>query len=1235
MVTRIFVTVLALSAQLAHAAAFTPGNLAVLRVGEGSAALTNACTAIFVDEYSPSGALVQSIALPTADSGANNSICLSGTATSEGFMTRTGDGQALVVAGYDAVPGTALISTAAGINRVVAIIAADGTVDTSNNFIDGFLTNNVRGAAATSPAAIYLSGTGSSASGGTRLLNAGVTTTTQISTTVTNTRALGIFAGQLFSSTQSGAFRMASVGTGLPTTSGQTTTNLPGFATATTSPYQFVFADLDANVAGLDTLWVANDDATALQKHSFNGATWTPINSVGASTDAYRGLTRIGTTLYATGRASSVGVIRSLAAGDYNVALSGVPTTLVTATTNRVFQGIAATPEAAVVTTATVSINSNSILEGNAGTSNLTFTVTRSNNTTAFMLPFTVANGTTNASDYTLANGTLTFAAGGALTQSITAVVNGDSAVEPDETFTVTLGAITNTTGSTSIANGMGTGTIQNDDTVGVSVLQSGGSTDVTEGGTSDSFAVALNSQPSADVVIGLSATQLTVAPTSLSFTSANWDVPQTVTVTAIDDNLVEGPHFGSVTSATTSQDTNYNNFSIAALSVAISDNDLATLSFAPASVTQSEASSPMAFTVTLSNPVASGVTVTANTANGSASALDFTAVSAASVTFPANSTAAQTISVVINNDALDENDESFTLNLTNLVATGAVTLGTASATGTILDDDALPVLSVANVSVAEGNAGTTAMNFVVNLTPASGRDVSFTRVTADGTATVANNDYVALTANVLTIPAGQTSVNVAVLINGDTAIEGAETLSLNLSAPVAATPSTISAIGTIIDDDQQPTTTTIVSDLTAPSVVGQSYAVNVQVAGASASPLGMVNVSDGLATCTITLTATANPNSAGSCNLTSTTAGNKTITASYVPADTSFGASSTTTLHLVNAASTTLTLTGPATLPLNQSASYSFTLAVSGPGAGAPAGTVTVQSGAQNCQVTVPSASTSCTISYTTVGNKTVSASFAPSNSNFVASNTSSNVSTLVFARSDLSVSKSDGVSVYRPNDLLVYTIGVRNAGPDAAQQLRLVDAVPASLNNVTWNCTGTGGAVCPSANGIGSINEMYANLPVNGQLSYTLSGSVIGSPPSISNTATLVLPSDGTVVATVPANLSASDTDLLDLLFRNGFEDPIIIAVSGSSSLPSSALSNVLDGLAQVVFSLDDVSGEALRVYSRRSNGDLQFALALRDDAGRLRLASWQRTAGIPILVWRAEPVFGGYQLQLVELR
>lgn len=111
--------------------------------------------------------------------------------------------------------------------------------------------------------------------------------------------------------------------------------------------------------------------------------------------------------------------------------------------------------------TPTISINDASAAEGNSGTSNLTFTVTLSAASTQSV---TVAYATTDGSaaapgDYVASSGTLTFAAG-ETTKPVTVTINGDTTVEPDETFTVNL---TNPTNAT-IADGQGTGTITNDD---------------------------------------------------------------------------------------------------------------------------------------------------------------------------------------------------------------------------------------------------------------------------------------------------------------------------------------------------------------------------------------------------------------------------------------------------------------------------------------------------------------------------------------------------------------------------------------------------------------------------------------------------------------------------------------------------------------------------------------------------------------------------------------------------
>jgi uncharacterized repeat protein (TIGR01451 family) len=111
------------------------------------------------------------------------------------------------------------------------------------------------------------------------------------------------------------------------------------------------------------------------------------------------------------------------------------------------------------------SINDVSIAEGNAGTKNLTFTVTLSKASgQSISVNYATANGTAQAgSDYVAKSGTLTFAPGGALTQTVNIVLNGDAVVEGNETLLVLLSGATNA----SISKARGVGTITNDDTSG------------------------------------------------------------------------------------------------------------------------------------------------------------------------------------------------------------------------------------------------------------------------------------------------------------------------------------------------------------------------------------------------------------------------------------------------------------------------------------------------------------------------------------------------------------------------------------------------------------------------------------------------------------------------------------------------------------------------------------------------------------------------------------------------
>jgi hypothetical protein len=108
----------------------------------------------------------------------------------------------------------------------------------------------------------------------------------------------------------------------------------------------------------------------------------------------------------------------------------------------------------------------------------------------------------------------------------------------------------------------------------GVTIAQSGGSTAVTEGGATDTYTVVLTGEPTSDVTITPSPdSQLTVSPASLTFNISNWSTPQTVTVAAVNDAVVEGTHSGTITHAAVSSDPGYNGIAMASVTATITDD--------------------------------------------------------------------------------------------------------------------------------------------------------------------------------------------------------------------------------------------------------------------------------------------------------------------------------------------------------------------------------------------------------------------------------------------------------------------------------------------------------------------------------------------------------------------------------------------------------------------------------------------------------------------------------------
>ncbi|MEG4986476.1 FG-GAP-like repeat-containing protein, partial [Microcoleus sp. BR0-C5] len=257
--------------------------------------------------------------------------------------------------------------------------------------------------------------------------------------------------------------------------------------------------------------------------------------------------------------------------------------------------------------------NNATVAEGNSGTTPITYTITRTGRTdVASSISLTFAGTATNNTDYTLAGvtgtgisntvNTINFAVG-ATVATVTLNVVGDVMIEPDETIQVSLTPNTTPTGfqaTVPIPTPAAT-TITNDDSAAITITPT--STNVTEGGTTDNYKVVLTSQPTGNVNLAIGNTsQTTTSASTLTFTSANWNTPQTVTVTAVDDNLVEGSHSGTITHTATSTDTNYNSITVPSVTANITDNDIAGVTITPTSTNVTEGGVTGNYTVVLTS---------------------------------------------------------------------------------------------------------------------------------------------------------------------------------------------------------------------------------------------------------------------------------------------------------------------------------------------------------------------------------------------------------------------------------------------------------------------------------------------------------------------------------------------------------------------------------------------------------------------------------------------------------
>jgi uncharacterized repeat protein (TIGR01451 family) len=213
--------------------------------------------------------------------------------------------------------------------------------------------------------------------------------------------------------------------------------------------------------------------------------------------------------------------------------------------------------------------------EANGGVpTNATFTVSQGRlSTQDTVVGYTVTGTATSGTDFTALSGSVTILAGDT-SATVTVPVLEDGDIEGPETVILTLAGVTSGDLSTQLGTTLsGTATITDDDFAVISVTNNDLVTN--EGGGDDaSMSFALLGAPTSPVTLSFAGdAQCTVAPATMTFTSANYGTPQVLTIRAIDDDKVEGTHSCQPTVAVTSTDVLYDATPLALAAVTVTDD--------------------------------------------------------------------------------------------------------------------------------------------------------------------------------------------------------------------------------------------------------------------------------------------------------------------------------------------------------------------------------------------------------------------------------------------------------------------------------------------------------------------------------------------------------------------------------------------------------------------------------------------------------------------------------------
>ena len=421
------------------------------------------------------------------------------------------------------------------------------------------------------------------------------------------------------------------------------------------------------------------------------------------------------------------------------------------------------------------------------------------------------------------------------ITTGIIAIpITDDSMNEFNETFTLTLSEISGAVFSNG-SNIVAKVTIIDDEGLPTLSVDST-SVEVTEGSGPAVINLNLSAIPSGDVSVTYSTlggtaindgSDYTAQSNSTHEISSGSTTPSMIRIPIVDDNVVEGNEKFAVMLTGVTGATFGANINKIIVTVTIVDNasSMAILSVPYKNVSAFESGHAEIF-MRLSKPANSAIMFNYSTTPGSATNVDYTEQNSTQHTFGSGLT--DTLMIPITMDDIDEDEEMFTVSLSNLSGAEFGSEGAPTIAVTIQDHDQA-MFSIANSSVIESDSGTTEMVFEVNLSQESTRDLSvtWTASSQESDDAIRGTDYaVAMNSHtgIAEIPAGSTSTMIMVPIEGDTIYERNKenTFTVTLSNPTGgAGIAAGTAKGVIKDNDNKPI-------LTAESTVNVNEAAKI-----------------------------------------------------------------------------------------------------------------------------------------------------------------------------------------------------------------------------------------------------------------------------------------------------------------------------------------------------------------------------------------------------------------------